>query len=305
MGIFVRNILRLALDKPRLRSLVPIRQVSKCRPRTLLELAVEEARSVYRDARSWRCKDDVFVCDVRSGVEVMLSKRSLSNGTAYTVVSFCGTERWTDWTCNFMLFLADAVDKPCTTIVTSGRAHAGFLARWRSIRHKLLAALTRVCTPSSRVVVTGHSLGGAVAALAAVDIAMSMPHATVSLATFGAPMFADARYNGRTPPKNLKRVVRCVHVGDFVQYLPPLPQYTHPSFGDVVVVGERRRGLTRATTVDRGMGVVNDHPLVQGCVRLWQDGLGIQSHDVMCYWQAIVERDMRYDRSSCEHKERT
>jgi hypothetical protein len=137
-----------------------------------------------------------------------------------------------------------------------------------------------------------------VASLAASDIALAMPRKNVSLTTFGAPMFADARYNNRTPPANLTLVARCVHIGDFVQHLPPLPQYTHSSFGDVVVVGERRREAARATKVviDTEFGTVHCHPLVQGCVRLWQDGMGIQSHDVMCYWQAILEDDLRYER---------
>lgn len=280
---------------PRLRSLVPVREVSKRRPHTLVELAIEESRYAYRDACSWRCRDDVFVRDASSGVEVMLSRRSLADGQPFTTVSFCGTERWVDWACNMTLFLANVVDG------AQGRAHAGFLSRWRSVRKKLLAALPRVCARDAGLVVTGHSLGGALAALAAPDIALHMPKTNVSLVTFGAPMFADARYNGRSPPENLRTSIRCVHVEDVVQHLPPLPFYTHSRFGATLVVGERESAKASSSSPSKpatlrhrdGGGPIG--ALTKRFARCMHGrSVSVRSHEILCYWRAIVENDVRY-----------
>ena len=283
-----------ARKKPRFRSCVPLKYVSKRRPESTLEMAVEEAKAAYRNERTWRGTEDLFVCNVAAGIEVLLSRRSLASGREYTVVSFCGTERMTDWTCNFMMYLADSVD-PCSPMASAGRVHAGFLARWRSIKDKLCSALRRVCGERAKLLVTGHSLGGALAALAANDIAAALPDATLEVVTFGAPMFADARYNARLQHANITNAVRCVHVGDFVQHLPPLPSYTHPTFGELVVVGERRHAVRHTVRRDirTGLRAIDNHPVVRVCVRLWQNGLDIRSHDVMQYWQAIVDEDVR------------
>lgn len=299
---------------PRLRSLVPVRLVSKRRPATLMELAIEEARYAYREIHSWRCREDVFVRDSRSGVEVVLSRRFLASGDAYVAVSFCGTEKWLDWVCNMTMFLSRVVEDSkrvdaCadtgstdTRDPVAGRAHAGFLSRWRSIRSKLVAALPRVCSKDARLVITGHSLGGAIAALAAPDIALSMPHTPVSLITFGAPMFADARYNGRSPPQNLRTSIRCVHVGDVVQYLPPLPFYTHPRFGTTAILGERsvRRFAGRGRDLAKRGFCLGFVDAITRCFH--ERSESVRSHEILCYWSAIAENDVRYlrDRSSEE-----
>lgn len=44
------------------------------------------------------------------------------------------------------------------------------------------------------VVVTGHSLGGALATLAAVDVTLNRPHVPVDLYTFGAPRIGNKAF---------------------------------------------------------------------------------------------------------------
>jgi hypothetical protein len=76
------------------------------------------------------------------------------------------------------------------------RVHSGFLNAWMSVRDRVLAA----ASASGRVYVVGHSMGGALATLAAMEIS-GVSGASVACVTFGAPavgdeLFADA-FNSR------------------------------------------------------------------------------------------------------------
>jgi hypothetical protein len=74
------------------------------------------------------------------------------------------------------------------------RVHAGFLQAWDSVRTKVFQHVTQLTTET--VVFTGHSLGGALACLAGLDVACTLGK-RVKVVTFGAPhvgdeLFADA-----------------------------------------------------------------------------------------------------------------
>lgn len=65
--------------------------------------------------------------------------------------------------------------------------HAGFLAAYNSVALKLLRIVRSQVTlnPSYPIVVTGHSLGGAIASLGAISIRSAHPQAHMKLFTFG------------------------------------------------------------------------------------------------------------------------
>lgn len=67
------------------------------------------------------------------------------------------------------------------------RVHAGFAKAWESVRETVLDAVSQ---KSQRVVCCGHSLGGALATLAALDLSQATP-ATVECYTFGSPQVGD------------------------------------------------------------------------------------------------------------------
>ena len=69
-----------------------------------------------------------------------------------------------------------------------GKVHAGYAAAYRSVRPALRHALKGVTT----LHVTGHSLGGALAVLAAVDALGDVP--SVSAVTFAAPKVGDEAF---------------------------------------------------------------------------------------------------------------
>ena len=74
------------------------------------------------------------------------------------------------------------------------RVHRGFFAAYASVRDRLRAALAAASPAPRELVFTGHSLGGALATLAALDFATTTAQPTVTCVTFGAPQCGDAAF---------------------------------------------------------------------------------------------------------------
>ena len=250
----------------------------------------------------------MFVCDVKSGVEISIGERRLSCGTKLMVVSFCGSESLADWACNITMFLTHAVEdvglgrsehmRTVRVREAQGRVHAGFMWRWRCMRYKVLRTLHGLSP--GRILVTGHSMGGALASLSAHEIADALPSADVSVITFGAPMAADAVFNGHDRPTNLVESVRCVHAGDFVQRLPPLPSYTHDSSAELVLVGTNANAARRFIGMDDSQHTWAPWlpvSLIQQLQRAWRGRFGIAAHEVFAYRRAINTGDIQCTKS--------
>ncbi len=82
---------------------------------------------------------------------------------------------------------------------TLPRVYAGFLAHYNTVRDQTLQALRRELKRNFLPIqVTGHSLGGALAQLAALDIATNLEHtlngSDVCLYTFGSPSVGNASF---------------------------------------------------------------------------------------------------------------
>ncbi|KAJ7764326.1 alpha/beta-hydrolase [Mycena metata] len=67
--------------------------------------------------------------------------------------------------------------------------HRGFLGAYNDVALEILSTVKAQLAqfPHYRLLLTGHSLGGAIAALAAVSLKNASPHAVISLYTFGQP----------------------------------------------------------------------------------------------------------------------
>lgn len=72
--------------------------------------------------------------------------------------------------------------------VTGAKVHSGFLSAYNDVKDQVKKAITAQLGkyPNAEIFVTGHSLGGALALLAAVDIKNSIsPNKKVTLYTYG------------------------------------------------------------------------------------------------------------------------
>jgi hypothetical protein len=107
------------------------------------------------------------------------------------------------------------------SLVSGCQVHTGFAAAWAEVSSSVLAGVTaaKAANPGYAVVATGHSLGGAVATLAAAYIRKA--GTAVDLYTYASPRVGnDAFATFVTAQAGLE--VRVTHVDDPVPRLPPL-----------------------------------------------------------------------------------
>ncbi|KAK7201290.1 lipase [Novymonas esmeraldas] len=143
------------------------------------------------------------------------------------VFAFRGTSSLTNWLQNLKYF-----HTPYTLPTTCGskcQVHGGFFSTYKSVRPQMLLSATRLvmASPTYQVLVTGHSLGGALALLAAVDLQLHLNSLTTSpkhlaLYTFGAPRVGNSHFT-----KWAHQLLangphyRLTHARDPVPHLPP------------------------------------------------------------------------------------
>ena len=102
------------------------------------------------------------------------------------------------------------------------RVHAGFRLAYDGVRDEIMSAI-RSLRPH-HVYVTGYSLGGALATLAALDIKLTFGRRPwgirVTMYNFGSPRVGNASF-AKYYNRNVVDSHRVVHSGDVVTMLPP------------------------------------------------------------------------------------
>jgi triacylglycerol lipase len=149
-----------------------------------------------------------------------LMGRNPATGTAF--VSFRGSSDVEDWLADL-----DAVPDAYLPVSGFGQVHTGFQDVYELGRQSIAANLATATAGCDQILVTGHSLGAALAVLAAPDIVRNMPPNKIEprLITFAGPRvgltdFADA-FNAA-----IESCFRVVNFLDVVPYVPPAP-YVH------------------------------------------------------------------------------
>jgi len=134
------------------------------------------------------------------------------------------------------------------------KVHYGFINAYKSVRETVLAEAKK--TPHKRIICTGHSLGGALATLCALDIQYNLPDKEVSCYTYGSPKVGNgdfiASYNRRVP-----KTYRFVNSADKVPLLP-VGGYEH--VGILQHIG-RAGAIAQevSSVVDKLMDEIDDH----------------------------------------------
>ncbi|MEO0984293.1 MAG: lipase family protein [Cyanobacteria bacterium J06639_14] len=141
-------------------------------------------------------------------------------------VAFRGSDKDVDWINNlkFRQKVYPYGDESSTDV----RFHRGFMAAYFSVRDRLLAAIRQY--PDHTITVAGHSLGGAVATIATLDLQYNITQHTgqaIQLYTFGAPRVGNAAlvesFSRRIPESH-----RFVYGWDIVTHIPRVWQsYRH------------------------------------------------------------------------------
>ncbi|WNS44660.1 lipase family protein [Paenibacillus sp. MMS20-IR301] len=97
--------------------------------------------------------------------------------------------------------------------------HRGFTDIYSSARDEILAALGSL-SPDKPLYVTGHSLGGALATLCALDTAVNSAHKSPRLYTYGSPRAGDPAF-AKAFSQYVRSSFRYANLFDPATYVPP------------------------------------------------------------------------------------
>ncbi|RCV49205.1 lipase family protein [Marinitenerispora sediminis] len=139
------------------------------------------------------------------------------------VVAFRGTEpaELRDW-------LSDANAAQVPHSARRGRVHSGFAQALDAVYPELHEAVTAARTDGQSLWFTGHSLGGALAMLAAARMYFDDPDLLADgVYTFGQPRTCDPELATAYDEAFRGRMFRFVNNNDIVAQLPPEPLYRH------------------------------------------------------------------------------
>ena len=100
----------------------------------------------------------------------------------------------------------------------AGHVHLGFYGAWEALRQAVLAAIAAAgAAAKNGKVITGHSLGAAIATLCWADLGGDLM--TFASPRVGDPAFGTALWNGQT--------VRVINASDIVPDVPTDPPFRH------------------------------------------------------------------------------
>ena len=135
----------------------------------------------------------------------------------HNIIVFRGTQRTMEWVLNINAVYATKKSKVFSQY---GAVHPGFSTIYSKISAAILEAAKKL-DPSVPCYISGHSLGAAIATLAAIDIAAKIPELKkqVQLYTYASPRVGDplfAREHNRLVPNSY----RVVNLADAITLVP-------------------------------------------------------------------------------------
>ncbi|KAJ9621281.1 hypothetical protein H2203_007333 [Taxawa tesnikishii (nom. ined.)] len=131
------------------------------------------------------------------------------------VLAFRGSHSLSNWISNINILFKD------WSLCSGCRVHAGFLESWTATRNDVAAPLKAAvaANPGYPIVATGHSLGAAVATLAAAELRTQGYN--VGLYTYGSPMVGNNAFATFVTNQSGGNY-RVTHANDIVPKLPGL-----------------------------------------------------------------------------------
>lgn len=164
----------------------------------------------------------------------------------FIVLAFRGSQELKDWQTNFSTrlkkFNLGTTMEPLQEDITPprGQVHRGFQTAWESVEGNVIRQLRKWNgdqSPSLPLFITGHSLGGALATVAAASL--TKQHFSVQgLYTFGQPRVGDLIFAAEMRLMLDGKVFRFVNNNDIVPHIPP-PYLPWNPFRLYVHVGQR------------------------------------------------------------------
>lgn len=131
------------------------------------------------------------------------------------VIAFRGSQSNPDWVADAAILQTYF---PYTRIKI--KTHAGFTSIYNTCRDSIINTLNTL-DPSKKLFITGHSLGGALAILNALDAAANTSFKNPAMYNFGSPRVGNPKFV-YTYNEIIQSSFRIVNVNDIVPLLPPV-----------------------------------------------------------------------------------
>jgi predicted lipase len=178
----------------------------------------------------------IYANDLSTDIDPSRSDDEVSIGlicqdqTGDVAIAIRGTEGTLEW-----IHDAEFLSVPCPFLTGAGHTEDGFTAMYESLRTGVTANSPTVVTalaklpfprPVSSVTICGHSLGGALATLLALDVAANTVYKNPVVYTFGSPRTGDSLF-ASTYDQVVKNSYRIANRLDIVPTLPPPVDYEH------------------------------------------------------------------------------
>lgn len=186
------------------------------------------------------------------------------------VVAFRGTRTFEDNESD-----QDLYQVPYPFVKAAGESHRGFTSIYASARDELLAQVSRL-SANKRLAVAGHSLGGALAVLAAVDIAANSDFASPIVYTYGSPRAGDPVFAERYD-RIVPNSFRVANVHDII---PTLPDRAYPPPFTV-------------------KGLYYQHVKKKVPLSFQFNSVAVRNHEIVCYFHKLSQRSPRFVAALC------
>lgn len=102
----------------------------------------------------------------------------------------------------------------------AGKTHSGITSIYRKYIRSHLVSILQGLSKRKKLYITGHSLGGALATLAALDIAVNTKFNTPTVISFGSPRVGNSDFV-LAFNQHISRSIRVVNINDFIPKFPP------------------------------------------------------------------------------------
>lgn len=129
------------------------------------------------------------------------------------VIAFRGTDSYQDNESD-----QDIFQVPYPFVKNSGKTHRGFTCIYQSTRDKLIRELMKLST-TKRLLITGHSLGGSLAVISALDIAVNTEFRNPIVYTYGCSRVGDPDFVEEFDDV-VKNSINVFNVYDIIHYMP-------------------------------------------------------------------------------------
>ena len=186
------------------------------------------------------------------------------------IVAFRGTRTFKDNESD-----QDLYQVPYPYVRNAGKTHRGFTCIYQSTRNKLIGELNKLST-TKRLFIAGHSLGGGLAVLAALDIAVNTRFKHPSVYTYGSPRTGDPVFASLFDQR-VKNSLRIYNVHDIIPTLPDqayLPPFTKN-------------------------GLYYQHVNKKYEVSFQLNSLAVRNHEIVCYFKNLSQQNPDYTKELC------